>query len=56
MWGKLGIEDSMKYAYCTEAAGLTEVIKSTKDLTKAQASSVIEKLNKDIEEKKAVEG
>ena len=56
MWGKLGLEDSMKCAYCTEAAGLTEVIKSTKDLTKAQASSVIEKLNKDIEEKKAVEG
>lgn len=56
MWGKLGLEDSMKYAYCSEAAGLTEVIKSTKDLTKAQASAVIERLNKDIEEKKAVEG
>jgi hypothetical protein len=55
MWGKLGLEDNMKYAYCSEAAGLTEVIKSTKDLTKAQASAVIERLNKDIEEKKATE-
>jgi hypothetical protein len=55
MWGKLGLEDSMKYAYCSETAGLTEVIKSTKDLTKAQASAVIERLNKDIEEKKATE-
>jgi len=56
MYGKLGLEDNLKYAYCSEAAGLTEVIKSTKDLTKAQASSVIDKLNRDIEKKKAVEG
>jgi hypothetical protein len=55
MWGKLGLEDNMKYAYCSEAAGLTEVIKATKDLTKGQASAVIERLNKDIEEKKAVD-
>ncbi len=55
MWGKLGLDDNLKYAYCSEAAGLTEVIKSTKDLTKAQASAVIERLNKDIEEKKATE-
>lgn len=56
MYGKLGFEDNLKYAYCSEAAGLTDVIKSTKDLTKAQASAVIDKLNRDIEEKKAVEG
>lgn len=56
MYGKLGFDEKMKYAYCSEAAGLTEVIKSTKDLTKAQASAVIDKLNRDIEEKKAVEG
>lgn len=56
MYGKLGLEDNLKYAYCSEAAGLTEVIASTKGLTKSQASAVIDKLNRDIEEKKAVEG
>lgn len=56
MYGKLGLEDSLKYSYCSEAAGLTEVIKSTKDLTKGQASAVIDRLNRDIEEKKAAEG
>lgn len=53
MWAKIGLADNMKYPYCTEAAGLTEVIKTTKDLTKGQASAVIDKLNKDINEKKA---
>lgn len=56
LWGKLGFEDSMKYAYCSEAAGLTEVIKTTKELTKSGASAVIDRLNRDIEEKKAAEG
>lgn len=53
MWGKLGLEDNLKHPYISQAAGLTEVIKSTKELTKTQASAVIDKLNKDIEEKKA---
>lgn len=56
MYGKLGLEDNLKYSYCTEAAGLTEVIGSTKDLTKGQASAVIDRLNRDIDEKKAQEG
>ena len=56
LWGKLGFEDSMKYAYCSEAVGLTEVIKTTKELTKSGASAVIDRLNRDIKEKKAAEG
>jgi len=56
MYGKLGLEDNLKYSYCTEAAGLTEVITSTKDLTKGQASMVIERLSRDLEAKKEQEG
>ena len=56
MWGKLGLEDSLKYSYCTEAAGMEKVIESTKELTKGAASKVIDRLNRDIETKKAQEG
>jgi len=34
MWGKLGLEDNLKHPYISQAAGLTEVIKSTKELTR----------------------
>jgi phage recombination protein Bet len=53
MYGKLGLGDDLIYAYCSEAIGIDVPIKSTKDLTKGQASAVIEKLNVDIAEKKA---
>jgi len=56
MWGKLGLEDNLKYSYCTEAAGMENVIESTKELTKGAASKVIDRLNRDIETKKAQEG
>jgi hypothetical protein len=52
-YGKLGLGDDLIYAYCSEAIGIDVPIKSTKDLTKGQASAVIEKLNVDIAEKKA---
>lgn len=53
MYGKLGLGDDLIYAYCSEVIGIDVPIKSTKDLTKGQASAVIEKLNVDIAEKKA---
>jgi hypothetical protein len=56
MWGKLGLEDNLKYSYCTEAAGMEKVIESTKELTKGAASKVIDRLNRDLEAKKEQEG
>jgi len=56
MWGKLGLEDSLKYSYCSEAAGMEKVIGSTKELTKGMASKVIDRLNRDLEAKKEQEG
>jgi len=56
MWGKLGLEDNLKYSYCTEAAGMEKVIESTKELTKGAASKVIDRLNRDLEAKKVQEG
>lgn len=56
MWGKLGLEDSLKYSYCSEAAGMEKVIGSTKELTKGAASKVIDRLNRDLEAKKVQEG
>jgi hypothetical protein len=53
MFGKLGLEDNLIYAYCADVIGKDVPIASTKDLTKGQASDVIDRLNRDIETKKA---